>query len=680
MPHDDVASGSPFALAPSAAERTTAVAEGVEGPALSLDGVVRTLSLIFGEGMSVGLCGWALASSDSLLPYALDNRVPIRERVQLLGVAFGSGALGLLIGAFYLALVPNSSLKRLSGVAARLAPLLLAGILPYMFRWQLWQARELTFGVLVSVLAFGIHAALLTSLNAPPLFGARLIPVMRGLERASRRVEGFLPLSLVLLAGIGYASFFSYHTIQNHHNLRSASFDLGLENNLLWNLVHRGQFMKSSPLVGPVGTHFGFHATIFAYVIGLFYLPYQKPEMLLIFQSVMIAAAALPLYGLAQRYVSRWTACLIACLYLLYAPVHGSNLYDFHYLPLGVFFLWLCLYLVEGRRYGLATLAVILTLSVREDVAAALIIVGAYLIFSGRNARGGLVVASVAAVYFFIMKGIVMPRFLHGDESFVHQYAGLLPPGEHAFGGVMKTVLANPVFTLTSLLEQDKLLYVVQIGAPLCFFPWRRPIGLLCTLPGFFFTLLATGYPPLIQISFQYTAHWTAFLFVAMLANLAWVQRPQFAGDIGGTTRQRAWLWAIVLSSLFTSYQYGAIFQQNTVRGGFGPYKFGTSEEDRANYRKVLDLIAKVPPTAKICSSENLVPHVSSRADAYTLRVGVFDAQYLLFSLPISGEEATNLRPALQGDFGVMQISGTYALAKRGYPKNLNPGVLSRVH
>jgi uncharacterized membrane protein len=678
MTADDVAKAAPLAVAvPMPTSPVLATSTSIDS--LSLSGLVRAFSLIFGEGMSLGLCCWALLSSPRVQSYALENRLPVRERVELLAAAFGTGALGLLLAALYLGISTSGSLRRLQEISARLAPLLVAGILPYMFRWQLWQARELTFGILVTVLGFALHAAILKSLQAPPLFGARLLPLQRLLARLARRWEPWLPATLVVLGALGYAAFFSYFTVANHRNLRTASFDLGLEDNLLWNVLHGGQFMKSSPLVGPVGSHFGYHATFFAYVIAPFYALYQRPEALLIFQSVMIGAAVLPLYALAKRYVSKWAACLVGLAYLLYPPAHGSNLYDFHYIPLGVFFLWLTLYLLETRRYKWTILAVVLTLSVREDVSAALIIVGAYLIFSGRNPRGGIAVASAAAVYFFLMKGVVMPRFLEGGQSFVHQYAGLLPPGERGFGGVMKTVLANPVYTLTSLLEEEKLLYIVQIGAPLCFFPWRRPIGLLCSLPGFFFTLLATGYPPLIQISFQYTAHWTAFLFVALLANLAWIHKPAFAGDLAGTIRQRAWLSTIVLLTVFTSYQYGAILQQNTARGGFGPYVFKTSPEDRANYQKVLALIAKVPPRAKICSSENLVPHVSSRPDSYTLRVGVFDAEYLLFSLPSSGEEAANLRPALAGAFGVVQVLEPYVLAKRGHSKELNPSVMSRV-
>jgi uncharacterized membrane protein len=245
----------------------------------------------------------------------------------------------------------------------------------------------------------------------------------------------------------------------------------------------------------------------------------------------------------------------------------------------------------------------------------------------------------------------------------------------------MKTVIGNPVFTLNSLLEKEKFLYVAQLGAPLCFFPWRRPIGLLCTLPGFFLTLLATGYLPLIQISFQYTAHWTTFLIIALVLNLEWSGKRAFPSDRLGLARQRSWLIAIAFSSVVTSYQWGALFQQNTVRGGFGPYKFGTSSEERERYKKLRRVIAKVPPKAKIVSSENIVPHVSNRPDAYTLRQGLYDAEYILFNTPLNvfGEELTFARTALKDSYGVVVDDPPFVLARKGHPTTLNEKVLRRL-
>jgi hypothetical protein len=129
-----------------------------------------------------------------------------------------------------------------------------------------------------------------------------------------------------------------------------------------------------------------------------------------------------------------------------------------------------------------------------------------------------------------------------------------------------------------------------------------------------------------------------------------------------------------------TSHQLGAVLQHNATRGGFGVYHFGTSHDDVERRRTLYELLAMVPKKAKVVSSENIVPQISNRAFSYTLRLGVSDADYLLFSLPIGGEERSHVLEVLpDGTFGVMAERGQFVLAKRGYPTDLNAGTLSRI-
>jgi uncharacterized membrane protein len=230
------------------------------------------------------------------------------------------------------------------------------------------------------------------------------------------------------------------------------------------------------------------------------------------------------------------------------------------------------------------------------------------------------------------------------------------------------------------LLDRDKLVYMLEIFLPLAFFPLRRAVGILCCVPGFLFTLLSTGYRPLYQISFQYTAHWTSYLFIALIANLAWMGREATRRGRAGAAWRRAWVVAISLAVLTTSYQLGALIQHNAARGGFGSYHFGTTREDQERRRTLYELLAMVPPKAKIVSSENIVPQVSNRAFAYTLRMGIADADYLLFSVPVGGDERAKILEVLpDGTFGVVAERGQYILAKRGHPTDLNSGALSRI-
>jgi uncharacterized membrane protein len=399
-------------------------------------------------------------------------------------------------------------------------------------------------------------------------------------------------------------------------------------------------------------------------------------------QASIAAAAAIPLYFLARRRVPAGTASIIAISYLLYAPLHGANLYDFHYLLLAPLFLWTTLNLFEAGRYGWAALAVLFTLSIREDVAALLSFIGAFLLMTGLRPRAGVVLAAVGGAYFVSLKLFAMPRFLGGAEAFIEMFREMVPEGDRGYGGVLKTFVGNPGFTMGALLERQKLLYILQIMAPLAFLPLLRPIGLLCITPGFLFTLLSTKYLPLIQPTFQYTTYWTVFLFLGAIANLGWMRKKELdvpAKASEWRRRRLAWTVAMVGAMLATSNQFGALFQQHTAHGGFGPFRFDLTPEDRARHDRLYRLIAQVPRDATIVSSENIVPHVSQRKNSYTLRTGMFDAAYLLVWMPPRGDERASVVQALRnGTYGVVDEGGDFMLAKRGYSIEKNAKVMSK--
>ena len=287
------------------------------------------------------------------------------------------------------------------------------------------------------------------------------------------------------------------------------------------------------------------------------------------------------------------------------------------------------------------------------------------------------------------MKLVIMPGGLGHAGSFVEIYRGLLPKGADGFGAVVGTVLANPAFAFKTLLTSDKLVYVLQIATPLAFLPWLRPIGWVCSLPGVLFCLLVTHALPLIEISFQYTPHWTTYLFLALIVNVEWLEhgaqneappRTRSAIPEGvsagamppltelGTARKHAALATFALCMLLGSHQFGAILQQNTARAGYGAFVFGTTKAQEADYTALRALVAQVPKDARIVASETIVPHVSNRRYAYTLRIGVFDADYLL---AVTEGALSDERKRLQGElrghrFGVVDVRRRFVLMRRG--------------
>jgi uncharacterized membrane protein len=656
--------------APAPAPPALAPAPTPEAPPLTR--AFQALGLLATEGASLGFAGWCLRARDHLLAYVAGNSMPPAARKYVFGnLLAGAAAAGLggLVAILWRRLGGIALVER---VARRLAPLCLVGLLPIFFHWQLWYGgRELTFIVMVSAFVLSLQVLTRVSLDTPPILPASLrarVGARLGPPLARVRDVKWLPFAIVFTAFLAYTIYFSIITIQNHFRLQTMGWDLGIENNLVWNAAHFNKpLFKTSVLGNETTTHIGFHETYISYLIGIFYRLAPRPETLLVLQSALIGGAVLPFFAFARRHLGAWTACLLAVLINLYAPLHGSNLYDFHYLPFAPIFLWWCLWALESRRNGMAVLAVILTLANREDMSALLMVVGLYLILTGERPRAGLIVTLISAAYFIGIKLILMPHFLNGYPAYINQYEGLLPEGETGFGGILKTVIGNPAFTVTSLLEHDKVLYLLEIVAPLAFFPWRRPIGLLCSIPGFFFTLLATHYPPLLSISFQYTAYWTSFYFIAVVANLAWLRRVEEAGAGWARRSRRAWLVAITAGTIVTSYQLGIVLQHNTAWGGFAPFRIGVTDAERARHADLYSLIKLIPQEATVSASENIVSQISSRKNAYSLRLAYNNADYILVHFPSGGEDRGTLINALKsGLYGLQAQKGEFALFRKG--------------
>ncbi len=642
------------------------------------------------ESVSVAVGLWAWRHSDALVDLVRRNQVSSTSHAvtpQLVAV------IAACVGITAASLINARGLraqKALHVLAQRGAPLILLGFMSALFTWRAWIDRELPhllYALTVIVLAKHLVAFALRAPNMPaalPDYWSRACNTARKVQADFRAMGAALPQQLPLLivcaACLVYTVFFSAVTIIHHRNVLSSSLDLGLEDNLVWNVLHGARLFKSSPLGGPDASHLGFHATWFSFVIAPVYALRPNAETLLIIQAFLFGSAALPLYLLGTRYVSRWLACMVALSYILYPGLHGSNLYDFHYLPLGPFFLWFAVYFVELRRWIWAALFALLALSVREDVAVGLAGLGGLLLLTGRRPFAGSLLLIAGGAYFLLMKGVIMHHAMGGGDAFVHQYKLLIPEDDNSFAGVVRTIISNPIYTLDTLLERQKLIYVLQVMLPFAFLPLRKAIGLWACLTGFVFTLLSTKYQPQIMISFQYTAYWSAQLFPVALVNLRWINQTSECSPSYDKAWRWSWLAAFGLGTLAMSHQYGALLQQNTAWGGFGPYHFETDAADltrRVSLRKLLNL---VPPMAKISATENVVPQLSNRPNAYTLRLSIYDADYVLFRLPAGQFERENVLEVLQSrKFGVLRESGEFVLAKRGFSTADNLRIIARL-
>jgi uncharacterized membrane protein len=199
----------------------------------------------------------------------------------------------------------------------------------------------------------------------------------------------------------------------------------------------------------------------------------------------------------------------------------------------------------------------------------------------------------------------------------------------------------------------------------LAFLPIRRSLGLILFVPGFFFTLLQTNYPPLTMISFQYTVYWIPFVFVAATEVLA----------ESGRAKTSPLLIAMALGTFLNTLMFGAILRHDRVRGGFdSTLHLAITAADLQRHTALYALLEQIGPDDSVVAHERVVPHVSARRDAFSLRDNLRDAKWIVAAFPVGGLELQRLDEALKPDgaYGVVEIRDVFILAKRGHPKDQN--------
>jgi uncharacterized membrane protein len=359
-----------------------------------------------------------------------------------------------------------------------------------------------------------------------------------------------------------------------------------------------------------------------------FYALYPHAESLLVLQAVIIALGAIPLYRFAARRLPGGLAAALAVAYLLYPPTHGLQFFDFHWQPIAAVLLlaaWDCL---DGGRMRLFWLFFVLALGCREDVSAGAAVIGLALLLAGPRPRRrvGGAIFGVSVVYFVALRFFIMPAV--GAWGFAELYKQLFPEGEPNFVGIVRTLITNPLFTFRTLLTPDKLRYTLQLLLPLAFLPVRRAYLALSLVPGGFFTLLTTQYTATLEINFQYSGAFVGYIFPASALALAVLGQGE-----GGTVRRRAAAAALIVATLLSTAQWGAIPPRGRFRSSYGWISFDApTADERQRLHDLEEMVRMVPPQASLAASDREVPHVSNRREAWNLAAGHDGADYVLYT------------------------------------------------
>lgn len=642
-------------------------------PKIDVSAFLRALIVLTTVGASLGGFVAQLTLLGQLDQLIAKNEMPGRLRVEL--AMGGTGLFFLLASLLYVVLGRAARARRvesLHGLAVFLLPATLMTLIPPLFRWSPWATLNLELLIILAAFGFVLEQLVRLSLSSVP-------PVLQRLgdriaARTSDRFSRWFPAIIVCLLAIGYAVFASIFTIIHHYRFGTACWDLGQYDNLFYNALHGHPFRVTSISGESDWKSLRGHAELGMYFILPFYGIRASSEALLVIQATLLGSAVIPIYLFGKRFVSTWAAMFLAIAYVLYAPMHRSNFYDFHMQPIAAAFTLWMLYFFIAQRNVLFWISFIFALTAREDISIGLATFGLFLMVTGYRFRVGFAVTCISITYFVVLKGIIMP--LAGGWWFADIYKLLQIPGKKGYGSIVETLISNPDYVLTTLVTKEKLILTLQILLPIAFLPMRRAYLLMSLLPGFFFTLLTTGYNPTVTTLFQYNGYWISYVFPAAAVALR-VLGGESARPSPLTTepvqvdhvRRRAAIVTMLFLSFVTSFHFGALLQHKNFSSGFSnKIGFGISGDEWKRYKDMRAVADMIPKDVKLAATEHVAPHVSSRVSLYCFRESIGEADYIIYgALDKNGKNAKLLKDMLHtGKIGVIAEQGDFYLFKKG--------------
>jgi uncharacterized membrane protein len=405
-----------------------------------------------------------------------------------------------------------------------------------------------------------------------------------------------------------FSFLYSTLSVIRHEHFQSQAIDFSVYDQALW------LYSQFQP---PVSTIFNVHDLADRFrpimiLVSTLYRLTDNERVILVFQSIMLCAAAFPLWLLARKHLPRLLAIVAAFLYLDFIGIQAVNVYDFHEMSmLPVLFAFL-FYFLEKGYWKSYFVTLVLCLMVREHVGLLLSMLFVFIFTYLKKPKIAAVTFLISLFWSFLAIKIIMPSL--GQKT----YASFLHEGDSLENAVW-SYIKNPF-----LIFKNFSFPFVKLSTIFWSF---ASFGFV----GFLFLPLA----PLIFFQFssrfldmQHPIRWTLYYhYSAELAVALTIATIYSLKNIISRFRKRKlvyFLYAMVIFFHITSNVYLHSPLKNLLKPGF--YK---NESWMDNNRVIL---SKIPKGASLASQNNLLPHLSHRNEIYLIP-NVNNPEYMVFDL-----------------------------------------------
>ena len=376
-------------------------------------------------------------------------------------------------------------------------------------------------------------------------------------DRQVKLLEGGRLYIIVLILTLFTVGQVAFAAIARHLCYSSSTFDLGIFAQM-YRYMSTDLTLNTTVERNILMSHLSVHFSPIYYLLLPFFLISPTVECLLIMQAAVCFSGVIPLLLMCRRWRYSETVTLgLSLAFLLFPAFTGGLFYDFHenafLVPL---LLWALYFLDANNTVGMAVSA-LLILCVKEDAGLYVIFLGLYALFNKRVKRYNAIGLLVMGVGGFI--GVTSLVEAIGEGIKVSRYNIFLTAGQDSLTDVVINVIRNPAFFFSKLLNEDKLLFLVQMLAPLMFLPIRtRRLSDWLLVAPLIIVHLASDYAYQADIHYQYVFGTGALLVFLCAKNI------RYCKEKTKTAAAAAIAGAIILTGSMTGkYEYIEILGEN---------------------------------------------------------------------------------------------------------------------
>lgn len=445
-------------------------------------------------------------------------------------------------------------------------------------------------------------------------------------------------------------------TVARVRSFSTPSYDFGIFAQMFSNMKNSGLPLTTLERDGLL-SHFAVHVSPIYYLMLPFYCLAPYPETLQVLQAAVIASAVIPLWLIGKhRGLSPIQRVLLCALLLLYPAYAGGTSYDLHencfLTPL---ILWL-FYGIERKNIPVTAVAAVLTLTVKEDAAVYVAVIGVFLLVKAilrfKDGERFSLIAGAALLAGALGWFFAVTQYLSnsGDGVMTWRYQNFLYDGSASLLTVVKSVILNPMKAVYECTDREKWQFIALTLGPLLCLPLvtRRFERYILLIP-YLLVNLMPDYVYQHSIYFQYTFGSTAFLLYLTAVNLAdlRIDRRRFAALAAAALVGVGCFAATILPT--------AMYYQTTANRYY------------LYYQNIRDALDTIPRDASAAATTFYTTYLSDRETLYDVRycsrAHLLETQYVALSLTAT-DDCRKYSPT-GGDDGVQALCAL--LERNGY-------------